>query len=160
MTIAIILCWAAMVIPACAPALSESLPQQDTVRASILQEVNDLRTKGCTCGSKRMPPVAPVTWNEKLAAAAQRHASDMARNGHFDHTGTDGSTNAQRVVQAGYQWRAVAENIAYGYQTPAAVVAGWVKSTGHCQNMMSAAYTEMGAAREGVYWVQTFGTAR
>ncbi|MDX1940768.1 MAG: CAP domain-containing protein [Saprospiraceae bacterium] len=147
-----------MLLSKCTP--PEDLQADNQFQEDFLKSVNALRVQGCKCGSSSMPPVAPITWNDQLAEAAQRHANDMAKNDHFDHTGTDGSSSAQRISDAGYKWRSVGENIAWGYQDIKAVVAGWVKSKGHCQNMMSADYTEMGAAQNGTYWVQTFGKPR
>ncbi|WP_315095738.1 CAP domain-containing protein, partial [uncultured Cellulomonas sp.] len=40
--------------------------------------------------------------------------------------------------------RAVGENIALGYPTPAAVVAGWMGSPGHRANILNPDYTQIG----------------
>lgn len=142
----------------CTP--NEEITINSQFQTEFVKAVNALRTEGCKCGTTKMPPVTPISWNDQLAEAAQRHANDMAKNKHFDHTGTDGSSSAQRISDAGYKWRSVGENIAWGYQDIEAVIAGWVKSKGHCENMMSADFTEMGAAQNGTYWVQTFGRSR
>ena len=46
-------------------------------------------------------------------------------------------------------------------------VQGWLKSPGHCANIMSPDFSEMGAAfavnpksSAGIYWVQVLGAAR
>jgi uncharacterized protein YkwD len=126
----------------------------------MLLAVNNLRVKGCKCGETYMKPVKPLKWSTQLAEAAQRHAEDMAGKRHFSHTGSDGSTVAQRVTDAGYQWSFVGENIAYGYRSIEQVVAGWQKSAGHCRNLMKASYVEMGVARRGTYWAQAFAKPR
>jgi uncharacterized protein YkwD len=51
-----------------------------------------------------------------------------------------------RVDAAGYDWASVAENIAGGYPSIDAVVAGWVKSPSHCKNLMSPSFREAGLA--------------
>jgi uncharacterized protein YkwD len=135
-------------------ALAPDLWKQD-----LLDRVNLLRSKGCHCGRKYMPPVAPLRWNEKLEKAASAHASDMERNHFFDHKGSNGKTSADRASKAGYKWKLVGENIAWGYESAAEVVLGWKKSSGHCRNMMHGGYTEMGAGKLGTYWVQVFGTS-
>ncbi len=140
-----------------APHHAPSAIGNNEFQEAFLKQVNAYRTQGCKCGGKTMPGVPPLRWNDQLAAAARRHARDMADNAHFSHRGTDNSTAAQRITKTGYQWQAVAENIAWGYESVEAVVSGWIKSKGHCANIMSADYTEMGAARQGTYWVQTFG---
>ncbi|MCB0549798.1 MAG: CAP domain-containing protein [Phaeodactylibacter sp.] len=123
----------------------------------MLMEVNALRERGCRCGSRWMPPVPPLSWNNQLARAALRHANDMNKNNFFDHRGSDGSAMSERISDTGYAWRAVAENIAWGHPDVAAVVQGWKNSPGHCENMMSGEYKEIGAARAGGYWVQDLG---
>ena len=85
----------------------------------------------------------------------------------FEHRGSDGSMPADRVLRAGYDWTAVAENIAVGAATAEVVVQGWLDSPGHCVNIMGAQFREMGLAyftdfaRKGdIYWAQTFGTQK
>ncbi len=132
----------------------------DMFEEELILVVNKLRVKGCTCGDVYMPPVKPLKWNENLQKASLRHAQDMKENHYFSHTGSDGSTVALRVTDIGYDWSAVGENIAHGYESIPEVVQGWKKSTSHCKNMMKAAYTEMGVARVHTYWAQTFAKPR
>ncbi|HEY9002986.1 MAG TPA: CAP domain-containing protein [Mucilaginibacter sp.] len=126
--------------------------------AAMLQMVNNVRATGCTCGTTVMPAVAPLTWNDVLAAAALQHSQDMNTTGNFSHNSSDGTSFSDRITAAGYtNWRALGENIAYGYTTEQAVFNGWLQSEGHCKNMMSASFKEMGAAKAGTYWTQDFG---
>ena len=53
---------------------------------------------------------------------------------------------------------AYGENIANGYTAERSVVDGWIKSPGHCKNLMNKAYKEMGVAKIGTYWTQEFAT--
>jgi len=127
-------------------------------KTTLLQLVNDVRQKGCTCGTTVMPSVTPVTWNDQLAKAAFDHAHDMNANNYFSHTGLNGSTAGQRITAAGYQWRSYGENLAKGYTSEQAVMTGWLGSEGHCKNIMGASFREMGAGRDGNYWAQEFGS--
>lgn len=133
---------------------------------ALLAAINAARaqSRACAVGGQAMPAVAPLNWNAALATAAQRHSVDMARNDHFDHTGTDGSTAGQRIRDAGYDASAWGENIAAGYASVDAVVAGWLASEGHCRNIMSANHADFGAScvyrsgsRSGSYWATDFG---
>ena len=101
---------------------------------ALLTAINAARAQARVCvnGQSPMPAVAPLAWNAQLAAAADRHSTDMAVHNFMDHTGSDGSSAGQRITQAGYVWRAWGENIAAGYPTVAAVVQGWLGSPGHC----------------------------
>jgi uncharacterized protein YkwD len=130
----------------------------------VLDLVNEARARPRHCGGARFAAAAPLTWNEALAAAALAHSADMAARDYFAHADPEGRSVAQRASAAGYRWRAVGENIAAGLGEPPAVVAGWLASPGHCANIMSADFAEMGAAfvlragtARGVWWTQTFG---
>jgi uncharacterized protein YkwD len=72
---------------------------------------------------------------------------------------------ADRDGQAGYtDWSDIGENIAAGYPTPESVVAGWMASPGHRENILSAQFTEIGVGMAngggsyGMYWTEEFGT--
>ncbi|MFI5155211.1 MAG: CAP domain-containing protein [Chitinophagales bacterium] len=126
--------------------------------ALLLQLVNDVRQVGCTCGSTVMPAVPALAWNSILASAADTHSIDMNTNSFLSHTGSDGSSPADRITAAGYVWQSWAENIASGYTSEQAVMNGWLGSEPHCKNIMSPNIKELGVAREGNYWTQDFGT--
>jgi len=125
--------------------------------SEMLSAVNILRAKGCRCGSKQMPAVPPLQWDNRLAVAARRHARDMSNKDFFDHRGSDGSDVSTRAREAGFQWRQIGENIAFNYPNATAVVQGWQESPPHCKNMMSAGFQQMGAAHVDGYWVQAMG---
>jgi uncharacterized protein YkwD len=126
----------------------------------LLSLVNNVRQSGCTCGTTAMPAVPPVTWNNLLEKAALDHSVDMNKNNYFDHTGRDGSTPGDRITRAGYTWRAYGENIAKGYPSEQAVMDTWLKSEGHCKNIMSGNVKQMGVGRDGNYWTQVFAAPR
>lgn len=140
---------------------------RNEIEERTLALVNEARAEPRRCGDKSFGVARPVRWNGTLEKAAARHAADMAAHNYFSHTGRDGATPAQRVTRAGYRYQMTGENIASGQVSPEAAIAGWIKSPGHCANLMSGAYTEMGvafsinaASTMGVYWVQLFGTPR
>ena len=123
---------------------------------------NKARAEARTCGEKKMPAAKPLRPNQQLTAAAQDHAEDMARRAYFEHETPEGITPSQRMSRAGYSWRATAENIAAGQRTPEAVVRGWLDSPGHCENLMSRKYRDIGVGyhaggKMDHYWVQNFG---
>lgn len=138
-------------------------------QADMLAAVNAYRRKGATCGANGSFPAAPdLAWNAALAQAAVVHSDDMVAGNFFSHTGSNGSTVGTRVTAAGYAWRGVGENIAAGQGTVKEVVDGWMKSDGHCANLMNAAYRDIGVACVAgnantsyrTYWTQDFGTPR
>jgi len=118
----------------------------------LLKMVNDVRSKGCNCGTTYQPPAPPVKWNEKLEKAAQRHSNSMYNNSYLSHTGKRGSSVGERVTAAKYDWVVCSENIGMKYKTESAVIQGWLNSPEHCENIMNELFTEMGIAIKGSYW--------
>ncbi|WP_077799311.1 CAP domain-containing protein [Streptomyces sp. JHA26] len=121
--------------------------------AEVVELVNAERGKaGCS----------PVKVNATLTEAAQKHSEDMAASGTMSHTGSDGSSPADRITGAGYSWSSYGENVAYGYSTPEQVMQGWMNSPGHRENILNCSFQEIGVglAQPGSYWTQDFGTSR
>ena len=150
-----------------APFLPPPAEAAPAVALRVLQLVNQARERARTCGTGRFAATQPVTLNDTLTRAALAHAADMAQYSHFSHEGRDGSSPAVRIARAGYDWKAVGENIAAGQTTPESVVEGWLKSPQHCANVMAPQFREMGIAyyvkrtrQAGIYWVQLFGARR
>ncbi|MFH7241329.1 MAG: CAP domain-containing protein [Spirulina sp.] len=108
--------------------------------------------------------VAPLRLNDKLAAAAQRQADDMAANRNLSHQGSDGSTMRTRIDDTGYGWTAIGENVAMGQPNPEAVMRSWMNSAGHRRNILNPNFQELGVGyAEGggrPYWVQVFAKPR
>ena len=137
------------------------------ISARALQLVNAARARPRKCGKSTFAAVPPLKLDPLLHRAAMIHATDMAQHSHFEHIGSDGSRPADRATRAGYRWANVGENIAAGAPDAETVVQDWLDSPGHCSNIMSAKYQEMGIAyvsqpksKAGIYWAQVFGTKR
>ena len=91
--------------------------------------------------------LTPLRRNAELARAAQLQAEQMAAAGKLAHEvpGARYPTLASRMKLIGYQYRSVGENVAEGYTSGAALMAGWMTSAPHRANILSARYTETGA---------------
>lgn len=132
------------------------------VRARVVELVNEARSHGRRCGSRRLAAARPLAISRKLNDAAAAHARDMARRNFFEHQGSDGSQPRDRVMRAGYEFRLTGENIAFGPESAEEVVAGWLASPGHCENIMDPRFEDIGVAvstgrkRGRIYWVQEF----
>lgn len=135
-----------MVAPADSGLSSAQQCELSDFQAELLRLVNERRARGAVCGTESLPAAPALSWKASLAQGAARHSQDMVDKSFFSHTGSDGSNAGQRISAAGYSWSRWGENIAYGYTSSAAVVEGWMKSEGHCRNLMNAAFTEMGLA--------------
>lgn len=152
--------WIVVALPLTLPT-AEEMPQ---VAARVLVLVNEARVQARRCGSRSFARVPPLKLSTTLSRAALEHAKDMSANKLFEHRGSDGSMPAERATRAGYKWMAVGENIAKGAATAEVVVRGWLDSPGHCVNIMSPQFEEMGLAyftdfakKGDIYWAQTFG---
>lgn len=136
----------------------------EAVGPQILERVNTARKQARICGEEFFAAASDMTWSEPLKQAASLHAADMARHRYFDHTSHEGESVSDRAQAFGYQFRAIGENIA---AAPAdeidLVMAGWLKSPGHCANIMNPLFTETGAAVAHLHgslqgkWVLVFG---
>lgn len=135
----------------------------------MLARVNQWRASGANCGSHgSFGPAAALSWNDKLTQAATGHSVDMMSNNFFSHTGSNGSTLAQRIEAAGYSWSSIGENIAAGQTSINTVVDGWVASPGHCANIMNPQFQHVGVAcvrgaagnTYSTYWTMELGRPR
>ncbi len=131
--------------------------QNEAWKKELLQKVNELRRKGCQCGSQKMPSVGPLQWNTQLELAAEHHATDMFQKHYFDHYDPNGNSYVNRIDAVGYNWKYCGENIAQGQKSVKEVFADWLKSPSHCVNMMGKNFREMGASQVSDYWVQELG---
>jgi len=136
-------------------------------KQTMVELINAARVDATMCGDLQLPSVNTVKWNDQLSAAAVAHAKDMVTHNFFNHTGSDGLGVSERVDTAGYQWRAVGENIAAGQLDMDEVHQSWLDSEGHCKNIMNDLFSEVGAACMedpntffGSYWVVVFGDAK
>ena len=128
-----------------APAAAAPVPPlPSTAVRDTLQRINAYRAAGATCGTRRFEPAAPVAWNSLLAQAAQKHARDMAARRAMSHTGSDGSSMSERVAREAYDFSTLGENVSAGYTSVPDALAGWMRSAGHCANMMSPNFREVG----------------
>jgi uncharacterized protein YkwD len=76
-----------------------------------------------------------------LVRSAQRWTNTMVRDRSFSH-GTDFSA---RISAVGFNWSRAGENIADGYRTASAAVTAWMRSVGHCQNILTPNFRDAGA---------------
>ena len=128
----------------------------------LLELVNEARSTPTDCGGSfgELPATQPLALESRLTAAAQTHSEDMHANRFLGHTGSDGSSLPERLAREGYAWLAIGENVAFGFHTPAGVMDAWLASPGHCRNVMSPDFTELGVGRSSVYWTQVFARPR
>ncbi|HET6551868.1 MAG TPA: PKD domain-containing protein, partial [Solirubrobacter sp.] len=136
--------------PTCDPTVT-----LDAEEREFLLLVNDYRA------DNGLPPVGV---SATLTRAADRHAGDMAAEDFMEHTGSDGSSPADRAWDAGYpRTAAVGENLAESETASDALWAWRGSSTGHNENMLNPAWTAIGISRvEGSLWrwATSYGTVQ
>lgn len=150
MLVALAACEAPMAPRAAAPA--PALTQVST--ASVPTELTQINALRRAAGVGALQPSAA------LDRAAELHAADMVRSGYFSHTGTNGSSVGDRARQQGYRYGLIAENIAQGDPSLAAVLDSWMGSSGHRRNLLNRRVTDYGLAQNGRTWVMVLGTPR
>lgn len=119
--------------------LAPPVEAQDDPTAQFYALVNQARLQ------EGLPPYA---WAPELAAAAQRHADDLAATQLSSHTGSDGSTPAQRIAEAGYAaWAdgtVIGENFWTGLGTVQEAFDWFMGHSPHRDNVLSPRYREVG----------------
>lgn len=146
------------------------LATQTAFQKDLLDRINAMRTAGADCGTSGVfAATDPVTWNDLLTQASDNHAIDMSAKNYFSHTSQDGKTLGDRVTAVGYPWSALGENIAAGQDSVKSAMDAWAGSAGHCANIMSPSFKEVGVACElaasttntyKTYWVMDLGARR
>lgn len=126
----------------------------------MLRAINQRRS------AERCPELA---LEQRLTAAAQAHADEIARRREVSHRSADGATLEQRLERVGYRFQRRSETIAVSLDPSAgAVVDRWLDEPidgPHRSSVMNCVYQDAGVGvawtAEGViYWVVDFGQPR
>ena len=100
----------------------------------------------------------PLTENWQLSRVARYKSQDMHDKKYFSHTSPTYGSPFDMIRNFNISFRSAGENIAMGYTTPAAVVDGWMNSSGHRANILNKSFTQIGVGyvESGHYWTQMF----
>jgi len=140
-----------------APALADCARPGDAA-ARMGQTLTQINTY------RRSAGLPSLTTNAKLTSAAAAHACDLVKMRKLSHSGSNGSSLADRVKAQGYRYRIVNENIAD--TTPSSPVAPlWYNSPGHRRNMLEPGITDIGlalalGAGNRQFWVMVGGRSQ
>jgi len=113
-----------------------------------------------------------LTETSQLDQLAIMRAQDMASNRNLpdDHNTPTLGYPIDTLNNNGVAWTYIGENIAWGQNTPAEVVAAWMNSPSHRANILNVKFTEIGIGYikgnyplnekgligSGIYWSQLF----
>jgi uncharacterized protein YkwD len=132
---------AATTQPVMAPVATSSM---SSLAASVISQTN---------GDRAKQGLGALSVSSELNRAAAIRAQEIVQM--FSHTRPDGS--AWNTVSSACR----GENIAMGQQTADKVMAAWMTSQGHRENILRASFGSIGVAaiKAGniMYWVQEFG---
>lgn len=128
-----------------------------STEAELLAAVNAQRAAGAVCDGETFGPTHALATHPLLVEAARAHSHDMFTREYFSHTNPDGEGPGERLEALGYEWTAYGENIASGQTSVEQVMSAWMGSPGHCRNIMSPDFTEIGLGFHESRWTQVFG---
>lgn len=153
----VLLSW---VVPAAsAVAQGGCVPPQQAALAAL----NALRSRPQRCGAQLRPAVPALRWQAQLGEAARRYAAELALRDRVEHVGVAGDSLQTRLLAAGYPLKGACENLAGGLEELDEVLAQWMASPEHCDNLMAAEFEDVGLAcargpgEYRFYWVLDLG---
>lgn len=132
--------------------------QLNDFQALMLDLINDARSQSRNCGTEFFPEAPPVNWDERIEAATQKHAEDMADTGIVSHTGSDGSNPGDRLLTEGYEFFSWSDNVLFGRSDAGSALDAFLGSTSHCASIMNPDMQDVGAGNVGNYWNILFAT--
>ena len=144
------------------PGVTPEVPDDETPDKPEQEEGQDAYTNAVVAlvnAERAKAGLSPLTVDTRVAEAAQLRAQEIKKT--FSHTRPDGSSFSTALSQAGVSYRGTGENIAYGQNSPEAVMQGWMNSSGHRANILNKDYTSIGVghykdASGTDYWTQLF----
>jgi len=102
----------------------------------------------------------PLVLDAKLSEVAQRRADDMATKHYFSHVSPEGLRAWDFMKRYNYHYLCAGENLAVGYKSDKSVVAAWIASPSHKDNIVDPKFTNIGIGissdGKNVYVVQLF----
>jgi hypothetical protein len=126
-----------------------STGSMDAAENQVLALVNEARTGAGLPALLASPGLA-------RAAAWKSEDRSSSYGGGLSHTDSLGRSPSARGADCGYPGQ-VAENIAYGYPSPASVVDAWMGSPGHRANILNTYYVVAGVGYADGAWTLDFG---
>ncbi len=97
-----------------------------------------------TNASRSANGVASLSLNNKLDAAAQANADDMAARDYWSHYTPDGNPPWIWVTNQGYSYQKLGQNLATGFNDEQSTIDGWMASPPHRENLLDPEYKEVG----------------
>lgn len=132
-----------------------NIPNIDNVKnveTEVLNLVNQERQRA---------GLQPLQMDWELARVARTKSEDMATKNYFSHQSPTYGSPFDMMKHFGIQYKSAGENIASGQRTANEVMASWMKSQGHRENILKPDYQYIGVGyyqggQYGHMWTQQF----
>lgn len=143
-------------------AASPAVPQTVATAGMVVERVLEQRVLTLTNRERVAHGCAPLRERYTLRRSSRVHTVRMARYNTMSHQLPGEAPFTTRITRAGYTpWRLVAENVARGFDSAAAVVEAWMKSPGHRRNILNCRLRDLGvgvvSSGGQLWWTQNFG---
>lgn len=112
----------------------------------IATNINTSDLLSFTNKKRQEQDLPPLILNSTLSKAAQQKGQNMFEEDYWAHNAPDGTTPWVFFQRVGYNYLYAGENLAKDFNDTQAVVAAWMASPSHRENMLSARYDEVGFA--------------
>lgn len=90
--------------------------------------------------------LTPLIVNNQLTQAAREKAKHMLSHNYWAHNAPDGTQPWYFIKNARYDYTYAGENLARGFSKSEDIVAAWMASSSHRENMLSSNYNDVGFA--------------
>lgn len=111
-----------------------------------LSTITSARIVEFTNAERKKAGLFTLAVNSALANAAQQKAQDMLDKDYFAHISPIGVTPWFWMAKVGYEYEIAGENLAIDFTEAEDVVAAWLASPTHRDNLLLPAYTQTGVA--------------
>lgn len=124
-----------------------SNPRYNLHKGNVLSYATEMSPGGLLGASNSQRAangVGGLTLNALLNQAAQQKANDMVARDYWSHNTPEGNQPWVFIDATGYEYKKAGENLAYGFETSADAITGWMNSPSHRANMLDSAFDEVG----------------
>jgi uncharacterized protein YkwD len=120
-----------------APSIQGKSAKAELNAAELINLTNQVRVEN------HLQSLSP---NPLLTKAAHTKANDLFKNQYFSHNSPEGKKFSDWVKETDYNYIIVGENLATGFSSGEAVMAAWLGSDKHRENILQPRYREIGLA--------------
>lgn len=126
-----------------APGSKENINLHFSTTNFLIDAASEQEMVGLVNQERTTRGIKPLVEDNKLRAVARAHSEDMFRRGYFSHVDPDGHDPFWRMTEAGINFTAAGENLAYAPDVTLAFN-GLMNSPGHRANILNPDYGKIG----------------